>query len=45
MGWLYMVRRNKVFTDEMIIEMYLSGMSVNEIADKVGITPAGITYI
>ncbi|CAM5224119.1 LAGLIDADG DNA endonuclease family protein OS=Ureibacillus acetophenoni OX=614649 GN=SAMN05877842_103170 PE=4 SV=1 [Ureibacillus acetophenoni] len=40
-----MVRRNKDYSDEKIIEMYLSGMSVKEIADKVGITPSGVSYI
>lgn len=40
-----MTRKNKGYTDDMIIEMYLSGMSVKEIAEKVGITPGGVGYI
>lgn len=40
-----MSKRNKSITDEMIIEMYLSGVSVNEIAKRAGITPTGVTYI
>lgn len=37
--------RKKGITDEMIVEMYLSGMAVKDIAEKVGITPAGVSYI
>lgn len=40
-----MSKRNKSITDGMIIEMYLSGVSVNEIAKKAGITPTGVGYI
>nr|WP_106778943.1 LAGLIDADG family homing endonuclease [Lysinibacillus timonensis] len=37
--------KHRGITDEMIIEMYLSGMPVKEIAEKTGLTAGGITYI